>query len=378
MTVWYLPLERYRERYTDHLEAWTVSRLASRGVDCAVIGGGDAGTRTIATGPVLDAHRRSAYALAQTAELIGAIEDGRVADGDAIYLADMFQPGYEAIPYCLAQGGPQARIVAHCWAQSVDPNDFTFPMRAWMRSYERMVDRTASALFVASTALEEMLRAALFAAPIVVAGLPFSAEAVRRRAGPVPPLSDRPRRIIYASRLDREKQPHFFLDLAEDAADDPVLGGYRFAIASGSPALRSNDPTVLRRVAALEAEGLLDVHVGLEKERYYGLLAESRVQFNCALQDFVSYTMLEASALGTPTLAPAHLAFPEALRNDERFLYAPWSPADAREKLRRLVGLIESSGVDPAAVGRPSAYHDAALDRVIDAILGLGAGGERR
>lgn len=371
MKVWYLPLERYRERYTEQLEIWATSRLARRGVSFATIGA-NAATTSITTGPVLDAHRRASFGLYQTAELIGALERGQVGTGDVIWLADMFQPGYEAIPYCLAQQGIKPIIVAQCWAQSVDPNDFTFPMRRWMRPYELMVAHTADRLFVASTALQEMLQAAMIDCPITVSGLPFSLAEVRARA-PYKrlPLPERPKRIVYTSRLDREKQPHFFLDLAEDARSDPTLQAYRFAIVTGAPFMRSNDPNVVERVCHLAEKGVIDLFVGCDKPTYYQHLIESRVQFNCALQDFVSYTMLEASALGTATLAPAHLAFPEALFNDERFLYVPWSQRSARDQLVMLLDTIAEDELDPDDVERPSRYHDGSLDRMIDAMLAL-------
>lgn len=384
MKVWYLPLEPYRERYTEQLERWTTTALARRGIPFAVVRPtGPNATRVapISTGPVLDAHRRSIYGLAQTAELISALEAGLVGSDDVIWLADLFQPGYETIPYCLDQQRLRTRIVAQCWAQSVDPNDFTFPMRQWMRPYERMVDRSIERIFVASTVLKEMLEAAMFEAPIDVVGLPFSSEDVVARTlaetpnVPIRALDARERRILFSSRLDREKQPHLFLDLAVGARRHPYLEQYRFAIASGSSTLRSNDPSVIERVAGLVEGGRIDLHLGLEKGRYYRLLAESRVHVNCALQDFVSFTLLEASTLGTPTLAPAHLSFPEALFNDERFLYVPWSPSDLEARLVSLLESIEQPGVigmlDRASIRRPALMHDRSLDRMIDAIVEL-------
>ena len=46
------------------------------------------------------------------------------------------------------------------------------------------------------------------------------------------------------------------------------------------------------------------IYTGLKKDDYYNLLADSKVLFNCALQDWVSNTVSEADPFGTLTLYP--------------------------------------------------------------------------
>ena len=47
----------------------------------------------------------------------------------------------------------------------------------------------------------------------------------------------------------------------------------------------------------MEKEGTLKIYENLKKDEYYKILADSRVLFNCALQDWVSNTVSEADAL---------------------------------------------------------------------------------
>jgi hypothetical protein len=98
------------------------------------------------------------------------------------------------------------------------------------------------------------------------------------------------------------------------------------------------------------------------------VLAASRVQINTARQDWVSYTAIEASAFGTPTLAPCFRSFPEALRSRPQVLYVPWSLDDACAKLCHLLFNSESAAED---VGVLAAYHDGTLDRIAQLIKQL-------
>lgn len=363
MKVWYLPLEPYRERYTEQLLDWTTRAYARLGVEAVVVHGQTlAGRERILTGPVLDAQGRAHYALTQVAALVARL--GEVRRGDWIFVEDLFTPGYEALPYVFDQLGDDQRpnIATRNYAQSVDPDDFTFPMRGWMRRYEELVDRTASVVFVASTVHKEMLHAAgLDGATTVVAGLPFDPAAVRAQ-GPEPrPWATRPRKVVYASRLDREKQPHFFMDVALRLPSDVDV-----VVCTGSDLPRSNDPTVLERLAAMADAGRLRVRTGLTKADYYAELATARVQLNTARQDFVSFTALEASAYGVPTLAPAFRSFPEALENRASQLYVPWSVDDAAS---RLLALLDRG--EPLC-GRLAVTHGQTFDRMVTLMKAVG------
>src|SRR5688500_6271112 len=102
MTVYYLPIEPYPDRYTWQLRDWTETRFQKHGVPYITVLG-KALHSTIKTGSVLDAHGRSHYALTQTAELVRLMDANGIGGNDVIYLQDMFHPGYEAIPYITAQ-----------------------------------------------------------------------------------------------------------------------------------------------------------------------------------------------------------------------------------------------------------------------------------
>jgi hypothetical protein len=367
MRIFYLPLEPYPERYTGQMREWVRAAWTAGSHALEIIEpGGITPPGSITTGVVLDAHGRSIWALRQMATLIERLRDVEppACSDDVIYLADLFHPGYEALPYLLDQLDPheRPRIFATCWAQSIDVHDFTFAMRKWMRPYEQMVAASVQGVFVASRELADLWRAAGLGAVPHAVGLPFDADEVRRHAevSVRPPATIHPR-VFFTSRWDDEKRPDFYMDLAEMLHDPSDPEAPEFWVTSSAPSLRSNLGALVKRAQRLARAGVLRVVPGLAKRDYYRLLMTARVHFNCAAQDWISFTLLEASALGIPTLAPALRDFPGALGYDPRRLYVPWSLAHAESQLRALIAAPPS----PREIAAPAVYHSATLDRML-------------
>lgn len=122
----------------------------------------------------------------------------------------------------------------------------------------------------------------------------------------------------------------------------------------------------MARTRKLQAEGKLVLHEDLEKNDYYALLNDSRVLFNCALQDWVSNTVSEADTLGANVLYPAYRSFPETFGNDADRLYIPWSLDDAINKLRVLLAEPHKN------MGKISNWTDGTVGRICDIIEGKG------
>ena len=142
-------------------------------------------------------------------------------------------------------------------------------------------------------------------------------------------------------------------------------GRAEFALLSGGP-LRSNNPKYIERARVLEQHGLLKIYENLQKNEYYSIVNDSRVLFNCALQDWTSNTVSEADALGCNVLYPAYRSFPEVFANDHTRLYVPWSTEDALEKLDKL---LDEPHPD---IGKISDWTSATIDRYIDIMQGNG------
>jgi len=367
----YLPLESYEARYTKQLLDWNVDRFKEKEIPYILV----EGTRLtddedINVGKVLDAHGRTYYSLTQIAKLVKLLQSGIITYTDVIFTEDMFAPGYEALPYIFEQLPVTHRpsYFTRCLAQSIDPDDFVFPWRNWMRHYEKLVSTTATGIMMANDAMGLHMEIAMVDdCPLYVTGLPFDKIEVRKRAGYVTSLRARKNQVIFSSRWDTEKQPDFYMDLIEACAEEcPKI---EFCICTGNKELRSNDRTYVQRAKKLEQEGKLKIYTGLKKNEYYMVLADSKVQFNCALQDWQSNTLNEASALGTQSLCPAYRSFPQALNNNSKYLYVPWSIADAKQKLLALLDNIEADD----DVSYPADDQHETINRTIDILMGNGS-----
>ena len=369
MKIFYMGLEPYEGRYTLQLTDWSERAYKKRGIDYVIVPGTTIDdSKSIVTGQVLDAHGRSYFAMSQMMNLVQMMKAGEITSNDIIFFEDMFQPGIEALPYILQQSPNNYRpqIYLRCLAQSIDPDDFVhvWGMSKWMSLYEEMCNEIPNVTILASN--EEMvanMRIANWKAPIYnISGLSFGKEEVQSRVEQKPFL-ERKQRVVFGARWDQEKQPQFFMDLAQ--AYKQKHPETEFAICAGGP-LRSNNQFYVDEARHLEKEGILTINENLQKNEYYNILADSRVLFNCALQDWTSNTISEADALGANVLFPAYRSFPEVMANDHTRMYAPWSQQDAMNKLELLLSKPSPS------MGKISNWTDSTVDRMLDIMTGKG------
>lgn len=323
--IFYCPLEAYKERYTMQLSApktgWLERSWIAAGIDYVRVEGDRPHEPiNIVEGVALDAVGRSTMCFAQVTKLLDILKT--MNDDDVIYFDDFWHPGIEAIAYAAAiWGRPIPKMYANLWAQSVDEHDFTYPMRWWMRHFEKGFGTLLDGIFVACPSLKKLVvdGGIAHADKVHAVGHPFSSEEVKARM----PEHRNPRidTVVFSSRWDSEKNPKFFL-----AVVDAVLKQRpqtNFVICSSHEKLRSNDPALL---ACLEGaihkhDGKLVLREGLSKEEYYAELANAKVQMNTAFQDWISFTMLEASCAGTYPLYPNYRSFPEVLRFNNDYMY---------------------------------------------------------
>lgn len=373
MRVIYLPLEPYRERYTE----WTsipngVYERTFRdcGLDVLALRP-DSNIRTIANGSVVDVVSRTRWGLKQTNDLIKLISNKKLDPRtDVIYIEDFWHPGFDMIPYAIhqfygnVQAGPQIYSFMH--AQTPDPNDFTYPMREWMRGMEIGWARAHNTVFCASIQnIEQWKFAGLPAEKLFPVGISFRSDVVCE-VGNVPcdvsglPLSPgrsvRGNFVVFSSRFDPEKNPDFFCDLVDKVMSE--RSDISFIATSSAPTLRGRDHRLLSRLIATQVRypNNFEVRIGLTKEQYYKTLSSAVVQFNCAHQDFISYTLIEATMCGCIPLYPDWLTFPGALNFAEENMYAFGTPEEIRtphtrakslaSAVEKLYAIVDSSSKD--------------------------------
>ena len=364
-------LEKYVARYTYQLQDWNERIFKQRGINYVIVPGETlSNDQAIVTGQLLDAHGRTYFGMSQLMNLVKMMKQGECSDEDIVYFEDMFQPGIESLPYILKQvpANLRPRIFVRCLAQSIDPDDFVhvWGMSEFMGHYEKMVDSFVDGVLATNEEMIMHMKIAGWKAPLYnISGLAFGKNEVRGRVlGPLKPFEERTMRVAFSARWDQEKQPDFYMDLIE-AFYSRSNKKIEFCIFSGSK-LKSNNESYMERTRKLQSEGKLVIYEDLEKNDYYQLLNDTRVLFNCALQDWVSNTVSEADTLGCNVLYPAYRSFPETFANDNTRLYIPWSIDDAMSKLQNL--LVSPHNYQ----GRISDYNDGTIDRICDIMEGNG------
>ena len=373
--LYYMGLEPYEARYTLQLQDWNTEAFEKRGLDYMVVPGDLLTTdQSIVTGQVLDAHGRSYFGMSQMMSLVKMMKEGEVTSEDCIFFEDMFQPGIESLPYIMDQVAEEHRpkVFVRCLAQSIDPDDFVhvWGMEKWMGLYEKMVNEFVTGVLATNEEMVAHMKIAGWEAPLYnISGLAFGKNEVQRRLLELEEhkdFPDRKMRVAFTARWDQEKQPDFYMDLIEEwykryGKDH----GIEFCLLSGGE-LRSNNDSYMKRTKKLQKQKKLVIHENLSKNDYYRILNDTRVVFNCALQDWVSNTVSEGDALGCNVLFPAYRSFPETFANDRDRLYIPWSLDDVIDKMHPLLS------IEHPKQGEISDWTNGTIDRCIDIMEGEG------
>lgn len=370
-TLYHIGLESYKARYTYQLQQWYEAVFKRRNIDYHIVEGETLDdTKAIVTGQVLDAHGRSYYSMTQLAQLVKLMKQGKLNNEDVILFEDMFTPGIESVPYILNQVDPvhRPRVFVRCLAQSIDPDDFVhvWGMSTWMGHYEKMVDSWVDGVLATNEEMVMHMKIAGWKAPLYnISGLAFGKAEVQSRVDSIKPFNERKKRVVFSARWDQEKNPDFYMNLSDAWFTRHPESAVEFAVCSGS-SLKSNNDSYMARTRSYQQRGLLTIHENLEKNDYYNIVNDSRVVFNCALQDWVSNTVSEADALGCNVLYPAYRSFPETFANDHTRMYVPWSIEDALNKLEPLLDSPHPK------LGAISSYNDGTIDRICDILEGKG------
>jgi glycosyltransferase involved in cell wall biosynthesis len=351
--LFYFGLEPLKARYTYQLsKEWmpTTFEPYANELEFIDVEGEFAPDQQIKIGAVLDAVGRGKFAMSQCANFLDMLNRDEVNDGDIIFLQDYWHPGIESILYAIDLYGIDLKIYSMLHAQSVDEYDFTYPMRNWMRGFELGLDKRMTGIFIGSTVHKEQLREAGFTAPIHVVSLPIHKEATLAKL-PGHDSLDKQDVIVYSSRLDKEKNPFFMMEVAKEFLKQKP--DFEWHVTTSGKEFRSMLPGAIDALNKLaKEEPRFKLLNGLTKEEYYTELATCRIQFNSALQDYVSWTVIEATAFGADIVYPNFRSFPEFIDSDR--MYKPFDVQSAIDTLHDVLDAPKTHYdiVDTSDLGR--------------------------
>lgn len=327
-TVWYFGLEPLKARYTYQLsKEWMPATFApyekAGKLKFVDVPGEFDPDQQIKVGAVLDAVGRGKFAMSQCSNFLDMLNLDLVKDDDVLFLQDYWHPGIESILYALDLYGINVKIYAMLHAQSVDEYDFTWPMRSWMRGFELGLDKRMTGIFVGSTVHRDQLRAAGFEAPIHVVSLPLHKQLTEAKLpGYQKNKWTKKPVVVYSSRLDKEKNPFFMMQVAEEFLNQNE--NWEWHVTTSGKSFKSMLPGVIEAMNELaNRQPRFKLLSNLTKEQYYTELADAKIQFNSSLQDYVSWTVLESTTFGCDVIFPDFRSFPEFVPADK--LYKPFN-----------------------------------------------------
>lgn len=340
MRLFYVPLEPYIERYTYFMSAvngWAENHFRNNNIDFVRVDGTSI-SNTIKDGVVLDASGRCYYALSQIMKLVELIENGEITNDDVIYLEDFWHPGVESLFYIRQLKKMSFKIGTFIHAQSVDDTDFAWKMKDWMRPMEQGMGIQYDYIFTCSHILRQLCIVAGIAREdnIFHIGLPYNSTRLLTQLHDMgfKPADKKEDFVLFASRFDDEKDPMFFLDLVEACPDIQ----FKLVNPRSTRSITSNQEVVdrLNKITSKENSNLEVVDTS-NKLTYYGLLSRAKIVFNCANQDWVSWTLLEAITFGCNPLYPIWKDFEYELKGNPKYLYEKRNLAECKEKLYQLI-----------------------------------------
>lgn len=351
--LFYFGLEPLKARYTYQLsKEWMPATFEpyANELEFIDVEGEFDPDQQIKIGAVLDAVGRGKFAMSQCANFLDMLNRDEVKDGDIIFLQDYWHPGIESILYAIDLYGIDLKIYSMLHAQSVDEYDFTYPMRNWMRGFELGLDKRMTGIFIGSTVHKEQLREAGFTAPIHVVSLPIHKQATLAKLPEYNSL-DKKDVVVYSSRLDKEKNPFFMMEVAKEFLKQKP--DFEWHVTTSGKEFRSMLPGAIDALNKLaEEEPRFKLLNGLTKEEYYTELATCKIQFNSALQDYVSWTVIEATAFGADIVYPNFRSFPEFVDSDR--MYKPFDVQSAIDTIHDVLENIKTHYdiVDTSDLGR--------------------------
>lgn len=361
MKLYYLPIEPYIERYTYYMSAvdgWAEDIFKQDKIDFVRIDGDSLGD-TIKDGVVLDCSGRCYFALSQISKLIKLINEDVIKDDDVIYVEDFWHPGIESLFYIRHLKNMKFKVGTFIHAQSVDDTDFAYAMRDWMRPIEQGFGNQYDYIFTCSKILRKLCIDAGVAREdnIFYVGLPYNSKRLLEQleySGCRLNLN-KERYAIFASRFDDEKDPMFFLDVVEACPDIQ----FKLVNPRKDRPITSNKEVVdrLNKILNKKDSNLVLVNT-FDKISYYEALEQASVIFNCAHQDWVSWTLLEGVTFKCNPLYPIWKDFPLELKDNPKYLYEKRNLEECVEKLRKLIDEPFDSSLDYIVKKHDNSWHE--------------------
>ena len=324
-TIFIVPIEPLDSRYS---QQWykdiplQLKEKANDNYDIITIDGDQLSDSTT-PGAFLDFSATNAYKASQVQKISAMFYENKIKSGDKFLFTDAWHFGITAIRYMSELLDIPVEVHSIWHAGKVDPSDILgMKMGSWGLEQEKAWYLASDynyfgTNFWLSMFLENLNIPEEFHYKAVRSGQPYEYVIQECLEYYHPVSQEEPKkRIIFTHRLNSDKQPEIFRDLAES------LEKYGY-------------------------ECILTQDLNLDKKAYYELLSNSRMVFSCSLHENLGVGMIEGLFCGCVPFVPSRACYTDIY--DEKFQYpSEWTESFEKYKenkdlvLQRMLDLLEN------------------------------------
>ena len=281
----YLPLEELPQRYTGMMNAAIYPK-----VDISLYPKIEIDTE-IKRGQFLDIVNTCKFKAAQLQMVADLFNEGKVENGDAFLIGDIFFPGIEMIKYMSELQGMDVKVFGINYAGRADKTDFVQQLSYWADASEAGYHFICDGIFVGSSdhANNVCDHFGLNPATVYRTGLVWDLEYMNQ----FPRLGDKEDFVIWPHRFSKEKGIDELVEFAK-FTDKKII------ITSSGPA---------KDLGKLPKN--IEYRHSLTKSEYFDLMRRAKWYLSTAYQETFGYTIQEAIYFGCEILVPNRACCPE-------------------------------------------------------------------
>ena len=281
----YLPLEELPQRYTGMMNAAIYPK-----VDISLYPKIEIDTE-IKRGQFLDIVNTCKFKAAQLQMVADLFNEGKVENGDAFLIGDIFFPGIEMIKYMSELQGMDVKVFGINYAGRADKTDFVQQLSYWADASEAGYHFICDGIFVGSSdhANNVCDHFGLNPATVYRTGLVWDLEYMNQ----FPRLGDKEDFVIWPHRFSKEKGIDELVEFAK-FTDKKII------ITSSGPA---------KDLGKLPKN--IEYRHSLTKPEYFDLMRRAKWYLSTAYQETFGYTIQEAIYFGCEILVQNRACCPE-------------------------------------------------------------------
>jgi glycosyltransferase involved in cell wall biosynthesis len=281
----YLPLEELPQRYTGMMNAAIYPK-----VDISLYPKIEIDTE-IKRGQFLDIVNTCKFKAAQLQMVADLFNEGKVENGDAFLIGDIFFPGIEMIKYMSELLGLDVKVFGINYAGRADKTDFVQQLSYWADASEAGYHFICDGIFVGSSDHANNVVDHFNLNPVTVyrTGLVWDLEYMNQ----FPKGGEKEDFVIWPHRFSKEKGIDELVEFAKNTKK-------KIIITSSGPA---------KDLGNLPKN--IEYRHSLTKAEYFDLMRRAKWYLSTAYQETFGYTIQEAIYFGCEILVPNRACCPE-------------------------------------------------------------------